>query len=280
MLQLLSPADSLLPSPSRPGTHGGHAAHFGVLHCLGWTTTLRGNINERIGLVFAYPPTSSGRPISLKERIKISLPTSTSSSKDYRQSIPFLGARFRLAQCLTQMFGNLLIVEYLHKGLRSDSVFFFDEDKVDSPFLGGFTEARPEMIDGQVSSNLDDADEEFDHYRPYSPAMVGKSPNTAQKQPWNAYAELYGLGVILLEIGLWKTIGHVRGRGSLRDLHERLIPEAAKSLPYRTGEIYFNVVKECLDGGEKWRRQEGLGARDFWFEFSEKILRPLAQCCA
>ncbi|KAM5439883.1 hypothetical protein MferCBS31731_004294 [Microsporum ferrugineum] len=256
---------------------------FGVLHCLGWTTPKRGDINERVGLVFEYPLLSTTSPISLRKMILASKKgDSHSGDTSEVHHRPSLGARFRLAQRLSLIFGSLLLTECLHKGIRSDNIIFFEKDNIDSPFLSGFTEARASNTEG-VSSMPNDENRRYERYRPFlsnsSPgAGTVHGSSTQQKNPWSAYADMYGLGIILLEIGLWTYIGEIQGNASFQDLHCKIIPKVAKSIIHRTGEIYYNAVKQCLEAGEKWRRREI--PDDIWFEYSRGVIKRFADCNA
>lgn len=81
--------------------------------------------------------------------------------------------------------------------------------------------------------------------------------------------DIYSLGVVLLEIGMWRRVGpDVRQR---EDVH--LLRVARDALPAAAGEVYTQVVVDCLEGIQGEDSHEGddaLGSQLLW-----KVLRPL-----
>jgi hypothetical protein len=117
---------------------------------------------------------------------------------------PLLEDRFKLALSLATALGKLHSVGWYHQGLQSRNVCLVlhnpgNEHSVvsfDKPFLFGFTKSRAieEKIsyeDGDVLGNL---------YR--HPDRWEPKPSKRH----DALHDLYSLGVVLLEIGLWKEL--------------------------------------------------------------------------
>ncbi|KAF5564200.1 hypothetical protein FPHYL_4820 [Fusarium phyllophilum] len=106
------------------------------------------------------------------------------------------------------------------------------------------------------------------------------SPFTqTSKTKFKCSYDLYSLGVVLIEIGLWKQIDSFRPEGShalafKRHLEERVAP----NLKFYTGEKYALAVLNCLDtskiapdGDEDWRLSDA---------FSRKVISELESCQA
>lgn len=166
-----------------------------------------------------------------------------------------LNARFQLAQVLCKAIATFHGDGWVHKNLRSDSIVFFqdrdggegDEEEedddddgaedqddgddkddfegreppqidLDKPYLVDFEYARP--LDAQTLFTFS-SDMEYDIYR--HPARQGIPSESFTKTH-----DIYALGVVLLEIGLWRTafdLINSKTRGRLGDLRGRKIAQ-------------------------------------------------------
>lgn len=241
---------------------------FGILRCLGWITPEHGDFQE-IDLVFSYPPNTSGSPASLYSylRKRRTIPPGKVSPA---WSQPSLGSRFTLALNIAGIYANFMTVGYLHRGINSHNLFFF-MDNIHQPYLAGVAEARPEKIP-QHSSQLSKGDMGRDLYWPWDYVVKQADPNSVT-EPWNTANDLYGLGVVLVEIGHWCTASQIRGHRGSRDFHVDLLPQAVDKLEFNMGKIYKNVVLMCLNA-------KSASSIDMYQEYSNKILRPLELCSA
>ena len=123
-----------------------------------------------------------------------------------------------------------------------------------------------------------------------SPSGWGTSTDTFKPS-----YDIYSLGVVLWEIGIWKALTerwrwHLytssgwrtttsKGKGS----HETLTAEAITELGGQMGRRYTNAVIACLDGTFDKIWEPGLARNsqqlyDHLREFQEKIIDPLAAC--
>lgn len=225
-------------SPTSPLTVGdgqddrGESISFGVLQCLGWLTTDREF--SHIGLVFCFPNRHLSNPKSLHERIK------ADRRPRGKTTVPALGTRFSMALQLVQRIANLIVVGWVHKSMRSHNVLMFEgppdsdnsttqntrdgtkkkrNQELEQLYVTGFSYARPGDPDeaaGEMST-LPTSDPTYALYRPpnsiqdnYSLDAYGDvvSPDLKPSLTTrlDATFDIYGLGIILLEIGLWKTI--------------------------------------------------------------------------
>lgn len=289
---------------------------FGVLECLGWL--MIDFDYSRIGLVFRLPNKQTHRPISLYDMIR--------RDRRAKNSGPALGTRFSMAARLVKRVANMIVVGWLHKSMRSHNVLMFKQSEVEPRcssamvshdaedtksqqrlqeieelYLTGFSYARPGDLDSADLSTLPTYDPAFALYRPPRSMQqrcsldardnaVSADDKQLLTPHLDATFDIYGLGIILLEIGMWKTIGevyedcrkgsHRRSNGRSRDgtsisvgviaSGTSLQPPASglllkefqespmmlrlvvDSLGPRTGTIYRDVVRKCL-GFDGWQ---------------------------
>jgi hypothetical protein len=153
--------------------------------------------------------------------------------------------------------------------VRSHNIIFFSAEELDSPYLVGFTEARVDQ--SSEMSALEKGD--YDLYRPYQDSASAKSADKTLPKDLYVQHDLYGLGIVLLEIGLWRTVDSLRGRKGLADLHQKLIPQYVAQLSYRTGNYYRDAVLQCLGSVRE-------GADESRMEYVARVVEQLARCSA
>ncbi|OJD40375.1 protein kinase-like [Diplodia corticola] len=147
---------------------------------------------------------------------------------------------------------------WVHESFRSDNILFFpdQEQSGDSckdgipsrldwsqPWLLGFEFSRPETF---FSNGEEDSCIEREIYR--HPDRQGKPA-----VPFNKLHDIYALGVVLLEIGLWQpaiTIckDQLRRTRDPLTIHQLLVRRAEKYLGQKTGPKYRKAVLDCLRG--------------------------------
>lgn len=87
---------------------------------------------------------------------------------------------------------------------------------------------------------------------------------------WTCALDIYGLGIILLEIGLWRTIQELKGpRTSTVSFLSHGLEPLVQSLSYRMGDLYHDVVQDCLRLGD-WIDDEQKSS-EFWASSIEKL---------
>ena len=161
------------------------------------------------GLVFPYP-FSTGT--SQKNPSPKNLANLIEETQDNRYR-PFLGDRFKLAHSLAVSVLEFHKVGWLHKTMSSFSVVFFttvgaSTSYIRNPFLLGFSQSRPNEPNA-LTRGVSENEEEYQH-----PRYLEQGP------PYVARYDYYSLGLILLEIGLWKTIGAIRRDLKASDLNQ------------------------------------------------------------
>jgi len=151
---------------------------------------------DRYGFVFELPFASNlvaheqaYRVVTLLDRLSVGKPS--------------FEERLSIALCLSRALRQLHTVGWLHKGVRSDNVLFCSVETFDKtptmkgPYLAGYGYAR--------AANITEFSE---------PAAPGSSAATAiynhrgsvSGQSYRKFFDIFALGLILVELGLWKKL--------------------------------------------------------------------------
>ncbi|KAF2016799.1 hypothetical protein BU24DRAFT_392188 [Aaosphaeria arxii CBS 175.79] len=218
---------------------------FRIPKCIGWRFL---PFSRDIAFIFESPGPLGSQPRSLKRLFEM---------PDVK---PSLRDKFALSYSLAKSISQLQMVQWVHESFRSEIILFFiardtqlDRAQsnretlvaLDQPWIFGFDFSRPESF---FSYGFMDMDRDRDVYRHPS----------RQRQPtatFNKWHDIYSLGVVLLEIGLWEPAilqEHPRDRfrdmGDPEGIKNRLLKVAQKRLPSKMGERYRDVVVTCLTG--------------------------------
>ncbi|TVY84252.1 hypothetical protein LSUE1_G001353 [Lachnellula suecica] len=159
---------------------------------------------------------------------------------------PSLDERFRMALLLARAVRKWHSVGWLHQGISSSNIIFFNfhpGGKVDysRPFLAGFEFARPDS-DPSIGHAADDLT--FNVYR--HPLRQGDA-----RKGHRRIHDIYSLGVVALEIGLWqRAFDIVSSRGnqplSAQIVQQKLQVASNERLPHYAGSSYSAAVDACL----------------------------------
>ena len=171
-----------------------------ILNCLGYFQD--DSADRRLfGFINVIPPKASqlSIPVSLNELLQdVRNPKRTFA-------LPTLPQRIRIAQRLAITFLELHNSEWLHKSFHSDNVIFFKQnDKVvqfEAPYVCGFEFSRPDQVSAisfDVQSSL------MDIYR--HPSLRGPFQPGKERPRYQRAYDVYSLGLVLLEIGLWQSV--------------------------------------------------------------------------
>lgn len=212
------------------------------------TLSFRGIIDlpqqSRYAFIFNFPSQAADvEPISLHALID------SAAGSASRLTLP---QRFRVAQDVTRAISAFHVDGWVHKSIRSQSIIFFQDRAAQSsrlyadPFLVDFEFARPQTAETQYTfdNNL-----ERNLYR--HPDRQGPPTVSFQKMH-----DIYSLGVVLLEIGLWQTAMSIH-QGATKRLKEGVIMNphamqnlyieiARRRLPHHMGPAYRDAVIKCL----------------------------------
>jgi len=220
-----------------------------TLDCVGYTDD---SATCRYGLIYKAPQPSSS---TLNALIL---------SNDLRA--PYLGDRFRLAHTLAVALWSLHSLEWLHKSVCSSNILFFPSafsasepqtpavragiPDISSPYILGFDASRPDDMGELSVASRNPATSDL-HRHPAS--LNGMS----RKQYCKSF-DIYSLGLVLLEIGLWKVLQtYHRPHYTAERFRDKVVMQnLVPNLGSKTGRVYRDVVERCLFAREDLNGQE------------------------
>lgn len=217
-----------------------HHPDLHSLDCLGYTDDTS---HSRYGLVYRAPAPSSS---SLHTLI---------SSADLKT--PDLDDRVRLATRLAIACWSLHSLDWLHKSLCSRNILFFPSGPnssaqaptaaqalipdITTPYLTGYTSSRPDL---ESSLSL----------IPLNPSITTLHRHPASLRGYTACKafDIYSLGLVLLEIGLWKVLEtYYKPHYSAERWRDKVVlPVLVPGLGSKVGRRYREAVELCLGMGE------------------------------
>ncbi|KAF8853248.1 hypothetical protein BDZ45DRAFT_748759 [Acephala macrosclerotiorum] len=193
---------------------------FRIPRCVGWEYT---KAQSSIAFVFDVERHLESLPIDLLSLL------SDSNLK------PSLGDKFRLAHGLANCISQLHMVQWLHESFRSENVLFF-----------------PTRTQGAGNSRgIVNFSQPWDQQTFAQPVYRHPDRQGMPEARFNKLHDIYALGVVLLEIGLWEPaltleknkFGHTKNSKAVRD---QLRKHAESRLASRVGDRYKKVVLRCL----------------------------------
>ena len=228
--------------------------------------------HRRYAFVYDFPAEANQtEPISLHDLLSSPAPTT-------RLPLP---SRFEIARTIATTIGTLHADGWLHKSIRSHNLIFFSSNSASSgftqPYLVGFEYSRLESAETEATWDTDLVKNLYRHPERQGPPLV-----TFAKR-----YDVYALGLVLLEIGLWRTLSDLweearektrQQNGKLSPLNRRLnveyFAEAAKhNLAHTMGEAYAEAVSTCLDlrpSGD-FQQHERPDGTDFYVNILRKL---------
>jgi hypothetical protein len=220
---------------------------FGVLKCRGVIKNHNENRTRLTSFDLVLETPQPGEACSLRKRLAADRPESLSD-------------RVNLAKQLATSVCLIHTIDFVHKNIRPENILRFGEVSKSAhgaAFLIGFQHFR--SVDGLTYMRGDD---EWARNIYRHPERQGLHP----QERYRREHDIYSLGVCLLEIGLWETFVVYNadetsvspGAGlalMLQDLRQmppdavqkHLVGLAESRLPVLMGNIYTQIVVECLD---------------------------------
>jgi Prion-inhibition and propagation len=207
------------------------------LTCIGVTKDVNYSVESiRYGFVYKLPDRSSET-------------TTPSSLFDMLGNDKFeldLGMTFSIAQTLVQSLHELHLANWLHKAISSENVLFMQQRGVSRPhweiplssvYLAGYEFSRPGRLRDPTQPAGDVVRSVYAH-----PAY--RRGNIRYRRLF----DIYSLGVVLLEIGLWqRVVDSIRPGKTADDIQDFLIGSCEELGP-TMGRVYLNAVQSCLKG--------------------------------
>ena len=243
-----------------------------VLHCRG---TYYDEAKSAFAMVYDFPDLL----VPKTELTATTLRTAVERAPSY-QELPLLGDRFRLAHDLASSVFRFHSVGWLHKCISSKVVMFFHHQhspwtaQMGSWYLRGFLHSRlneEEAISEGMTSDIESSDYQHPEY------LHGLKLGS-----WRYLTrfDYYSLGIVLLEIGLWRSLREITGRweGTPEAMREKLLRSVVPQLGPRAGASYRDAVVECLTG--RFAVTHGEDSTALHRSFKTFVVDQLAQCRA
>lgn len=117
----------------------------------------------------------------------------------------------------------------------------------------------------------------------YSHPDIQAGIGTGKRPRYRPQYDIYSLGLVLLEIGLWRTLGDLRRLCRHdSDFRLQLRTEFCDKLLYRMGEVYWKVVQRCLnnDFGSQPNTEADDGYFSLQVAFERHVVCELERCFA
>jgi hypothetical protein len=225
----------------------GDVYRFGILQCRGVIRSTRQDSKEIASFDFVFnTPGNPNHELRSLRGLLISQPDHS------------LTERYGLAKQLARSISYIHTLGFVHKNVRPETVLVLDHRDValGSLFLVGFDKVR---VADSHTLRVGDTAWEKNIYRHAN--RQGVKP----EETFIMQHDIYSLGVCLLEIGLWDTLVLYSEGGinptpskllgsslrspeleSLSSAKDQFVSLAKSQLPQRMGDIYKEVVVDCL----------------------------------
>ncbi|KAL8718617.1 MAG: hypothetical protein Q9225_004258 [Loekoesia sp. 1 TL-2023] len=224
------------------------ALNVAVLHCVGYLD----QSSTVTGYAFRVPPGANPRqkPITLHQLL-----TNVTKTSD----VPDLGDRFELAKVLVSTVFEILNIGWLHKNIQPKNVLFWpkpgtkDRWDLSKPYLVGFDISRPNQPGEMSEKPLSDPDDDIYRHPDY---------RAQDSRSFLPSFDIYSLGIMLFEIGTWRTVGYQGSRRTTSSSRPSL--ETHKSDP--------NFVEKVIMDGPVMDLKRHMGAK-----YRDAVLACLSQ---
>jgi serine/threonine protein kinase len=250
--------------------------NFRVLSCLGF---FHDSSEDRFGLIFDFPPAVATTTREAVRDVFMLREIFDHPEPECELQLPILGDRFKLAHLLAVSVAEFHKVGWLHKSISSSRVVFFPQGDafpvscIGQPYVIGFHHSRPGDPFAFTLGPANDFDE-----RDYQHPEYLKN-----RQRYIPEFDIYSLGIVLLEIGLWQSLENMTDgwKGSPEEFREGLLTRRVPGLKQTMGACYFNVVDVCLRGsfgGSPQTRDTAKDEMALYLNFKALVVDQLARC--
>jgi serine/threonine protein kinase len=233
-------------------------------------------------LVYDYPSNATdAKPLSLYGAL---------GSKSLQICVS-LETRIELASKLAESVATLHDMNWFHKDLTSSCVLFFHTGsttdlEVCEPHLIGFQHSR------RSSDASEGPSQDLSHQRYHHPRYIGHGYGTRQR--FLPCYDFYSLGILLLEIGYWRTLavitadagphhdGTFANNEHFSDHVREIVVPGLRSV---TGSRYAGIVERCLTSAIGWQQDSeadllNIGATldlsiPTTLQFKKQVVEPL-----
>jgi hypothetical protein len=249
-----------------------------TLDCIGYTED---TANNRYGIIHLSPPPTyhpQPQPDIPQSLPNTSIPpfqTLAQLIEDPTKRTPDLDIRFTLAHTLAIALWSLHSLDWLHKSFCSLNILFFgsptpngpEHHDLRSPYVVGFESSRPEgLTEMTADPRMSDGVDLYRH-----PDSLG-----VWRASYRKSFDVYSLGLVLLEIGLWKRISVIhKPKYSHSIFREKVIQGLVPALGSKTGSKFRNVVERCLKYDERIEGDKEIEKRITPHQMMESVVLAL-----
>ncbi|KAF2810678.1 uncharacterized protein BDZ99DRAFT_462031, partial [Mytilinidion resinicola] len=154
-----------------------------------------------------------------------------------------LNHRFALASALATTLLDFHKASLVHKSISSHNIIFFSRHGpcIDDPYLIGFNYSRP----NQPKAFTTGPPPSLTARKYYHPSYTSEASRRGER--FRLDYDYYGLGLVLVEIGLWDRLENFKGN-SPTELKNRLLKTQVPLLGHTVGQSYRKAVEACLMG--------------------------------
>ncbi len=265
--------------------------NLSVFHCVGYLE----RDSNKTGYAFRLPPGAGPgqMPVTLHHLLR-----NARKSDD----IPDVGERFQLAKALALTVFEIHNLGWLHKNIQPKNILFWpkpnSEAKVDisKPYLMGFDISRPNQPREYLKKPLSDPGDDIYRHPLYKRGML---------RAFQPSFDMYSLGIVLYEIGLWRCITVASGAAfgiskprlipaynfgslyidNLLYIDDLLKDSSVDELKSFMGKKYGDAVIACLkrEFDDVWEKREGDREKQlhtYLDQVQNKILDAISVCSA
>ncbi|KAI4289088.1 MAG: hypothetical protein L6R35_001647 [Caloplaca aegaea] len=228
----------------------GDPTHSGTLQLCGWVEDTR---RGRIALIYEIPLPDIG-PSHGSRKLKVSTLLSFlhHAADTDSTNMPNLEDRFRLAFNLTSSLMHLHAKKILHRNINSGNIVFFTDEVTDN--AGSTRPWKNGIIRRSFLTSFDQSSDDHAEVEESFISNIYRHPSyeRGQRSQFKASYDVYSLGLILLEIGLWMPISKLwKTRYTRAQFKNRLQTIYTKKLSGKCGTNYMKVVEFCLKSGDQ-----------------------------
>ena len=250
-----------------------------ILKCYGYFHDER---TRRFGLLYELPPAQTWIPDASGQARVLSL-------RELFNRVPHFPLNHRLRFCcdLAQAVLYVHLVGWVHKSIRPDNILVFQDQgepalsfprrrfpyTLASPYLAGFEYARNVQT---LSDRKSDAEWHVNIYR------HPKRQFLEQNTEYTMAHDIYSLGVVFLELGLWGSNGFVpfpKREGVFKGCTPEKVREELLSIATGGGKsdgvavfmggCFSELVSFCLNIDEKEEIPSSAFVREIWLKLDE-----------
>ncbi|KAF4962743.1 hypothetical protein FSARC_9191 [Fusarium sarcochroum] len=249
---------------------------FHILSCAGF---FRDRLRKELGMVFWAPSTfgDGGKVATLLQLYKM------------HRIVP-LGQRIHLAWALATAMEHFHRVGWVHKSIRSDNIAFTEampspeSDSNDthpaSPFVDRFNVSNPLLFGFEYSRADDEATYLEEDHSPSNNLYRHPDRWGRPRARFKKSHDMYSLGVVLLEIALWKEASSIL-KSFLdtkplvpSDAPKVLIGKCGKTLSHQVGRVFAQCIVTCLEYGARTKSMNEYEAQRY---FQQNVTEPLGR---